>query len=96
MRANLQRIRERIPAPFEQRQVRNAAEQGYAPAQADLGIMYLNGQRAPQDAVLAYMRLNLTAAQEPGAVEDRDAAVSQMTPDEIAKAQRMASEWKPK
>ena len=75
--------------------VRRAAEQGYAPAQADLGVLYWNGQGVPQDAVLAYMWLHLAAAQEPNAVEERDAAASQMTPDEIAEAQRLAREWKP-
>ena len=75
---------------------RKAAEQGYAPAQADLGVIYWNGQGVPQDAVLAYMWLNLAAAQEPDAVRERDVAASQMTPDEIAEAQRLASEWKPK
>ena len=32
----------------------------------------------------------------PDAVRERDAAASQMTPAQIAEAQRMASEWKPK
>jgi TPR repeat protein len=63
--------------------VRRAAEQGYAPAQAYLGIMYWNGQGGPP-------------AHEPGAVGVRDEAASKMTPDEIAEAQRMAQEWKPK
>jgi hypothetical protein len=75
---------------------RKAAEQGYAPAQADLGVMYWNGQGVPQDAVLAYMWLSLAAAREPDAMEERDVAASQMTPDEIAEAQRLAREWKPK
>ena len=74
---------------------RKAAEQGYAPAQADLGVLYWNGQGVPQDVVLAYMWLSLAAAQEPDAVEERDVAASQMTPDEIAEAQRLAREWKP-
>src|SRR5271157_3614753 len=76
--------------------LRKAAEQGYAPAQADLGVMYWNGQGVPQDVVAAYMWLNLAATQEPDAVRERDVAASQMTPDEIAEAQRLASEWKPK
>ena len=76
--------------------VRKAAERDYAPAQVDLGVMYWNGQGVPQDAVLAYMWLNLAATQEPDAVRERDVAASQMTPDEIAEAQRMAREWKPK
>ncbi len=74
---------------------RKAAEQGYAPAQADLGVLYWNGEGVPQDVVLAYMWLSLAAEQEPDAVEDRDVAASQMTPDEIAEAQRLAREWKP-
>ncbi len=74
---------------------RKAAEQGYAPAQVYLGVMYWNGQGVPQDAVRAYMWLNLAAAQEPDAVRERDVAASQMTPDEIAEAQRLAREWKP-
>ena len=73
-----------------------AAEQDYAPAQADLGVMYWNGQGVPQDAVLAYMWLYMAAAQEPDAVEERDVAASQMTSNEIAEAQKMAREWKPK
>jgi hypothetical protein len=74
---------------------RKAAEQGYAPAQADLGVLYWNGQGVPQDVVLAYMLLSLAAAHEPYAVEERDLAASQMTPGEIAEAQRLAREWKP-
>jgi TPR repeat protein len=74
---------------------RKAAEQNYPPAQAELGVLYWNGQGVPQDAVLAYMWLSLAAAVEPDAAEERDAAASQMTADEIAEAQRLAREWKP-
>jgi TPR repeat protein len=74
---------------------RKAAEQGYAPAQANLGVLYWNGQGLPQDVVLAYMWLSLAAEQEPETVTERDLAASQMTPDEIAEAQRLAREWKP-
>jgi uncharacterized protein len=75
---------------------RKAAEQGYTPAQADLGVLYWNGQGVQQNAVLAYMWLSLAAAHEPDAVRERDLAASQMTPDEIAEAQRLARDWKPK
>jgi TPR repeat protein len=75
---------------------RKAAEQGYTPAQAHLGVLYWNGQGVPQDVVLAYMWLSLAAANEPDAVRERDLAASQMTPNEIAEAQRLAREWKPK
>jgi TPR repeat protein len=76
--------------------LRKAAERGYAPAQAYLGVMYWNGQGVPRDAVLAYMWLSLAAVQEPDAKVERDVAASEMTPDEIAKGQRLAREWKPK
>ena len=76
--------------------VRKAAEQGYAPAQADLGVLYWNGQGVPQDVVLAYMWLSLAATQQPDVEVERDVAASEMTPDEIAEAQRLAREWKPK
>jgi TPR repeat protein len=74
---------------------RKAAEQGYTPAQAHLGVLYWNGQGVQQDVVLAYMWLSLASANEPDAVRERDLAASQMTPDEIAEAQRLAREWKP-
>ena len=74
---------------------RKAAEQGYTPAQADLGVLYWNGQGVQQDVVLAYMWLSLAAAREPDAAGERDVAASQMTPEEIAEAQRLARDWKP-
>ena len=74
---------------------RKAAEQGYAPAQADLGVLYWNGQGVQQDVVLAYVWLSLAAAHEPGAVGERDVVASQMTPEEIAEAKRLARDWKP-
>jgi TPR repeat protein len=75
---------------------RKAAEQGYAPAQVDLGVLYWNGQGVQQDVVLAYMWLSLAAVNEPDAMSERDLAASQMTPDEIAEAERLARDWKPK
>ncbi len=36
-----------------------AADQGFAPAQASLGLMYYDGQGVPKDYVLAYMWINL-------------------------------------
>jgi TPR repeat protein len=74
---------------------RKAAAQGYAPAQADLGVLHRNGQGVPQNVVLAHVWLRLAAEQEPDAVEERDQVASQMTPDEIVEAQRLAREWKP-
>jgi TPR repeat protein len=80
---------------------RRAANQGYARAQIDLG--------APQDFVQAHMWLNLAAAAPASAYEPwaetiyRQSAVGQrnlvarkMTLAQIAEAQKLASEWKPK
>jgi TPR repeat protein len=81
-----------------------AADQGHAPAQSGLGAMYGLGQGVPQDYVQAHMWLNLAASLLPSsqkelrenAVHDRNMVASKMTPAQIAEAQRLAREWKPK
>ncbi len=76
---------------------RTLAEQGDAEAQSNLGVMYSNGQGVPQDYVQAYMWLSLPAAQgSETAREGRDLLEEMMTPPQIANAQRLAREWKPK
>jgi len=76
---------------------RPLAEQGDALAQAMLGVMYDNGQGVPQDYVLAHMWFNLAAAQGfDTAKAARDIAAERMTGSQIAEAQRLAREWKPK
>ncbi len=73
---------------------RLAAEQGDADAQTGLGFMYDNGTGVPQDYVQAHMWFNLAAS---GGNEDgrgnRDTVAQQMTPAQIAEAQRLAREW---
>ena len=67
------------------------------PAQHSLGLAYVNGESIPKDFVLAWMWLNLAAAQgDKDAAEARDTTSQAMTPDQVAKAQRLAREWKPK
>ena len=74
---------------------RLAADQGDARAQYNLGAMYANGQGVPQDLVLAHMWFNLSAAG--GYPEQvRDEIAGHMTPAQIAEAQKLAREWKPK
>ena len=79
---------------------RLAADQGYALAQNNLGVMYTNGQGVPQDYVQAYMWLSLAVARLPpganNAAKRRDLIAATMTPAQIAEAQRLAREWKPK
>ena len=78
-----------------------AAGQGYAIAQHDLGAMYYNGEGVAQDYVRALMWFSLAASAETGAkaeqvAEVRDATARRMTPAQIAEAQRLTREWKPK
>ena len=70
-----------------------AAEQGIHLAQYSLGSMHGNGIGVVQDYVRGYMWFNLAAANgyEDG-WEARDSISKVMTSDQIAEAQRMASE----
>ena len=59
--------------------------------------MYGAGRGAPQDYVEAHKWLNLSAAQgDKKAAEMRDFLTKKMTTAQIAEAQRLAREWKPK
>jgi len=77
---------------------RPVAQQGNADAQFILGVMYSKGQGVPQDDVQAHMWLSLAAAQgkESYYRKSRDKLAKLMTPVQIAEAQRLAREWKPK
>ena len=76
---------------------RVSAERGNASAQFSLGFMYEKGQGVPQDYVQAYMWFNLAAAQgTKGAAEWREHIAARMTPAQIAEAQKLTSEWRPK
>jgi len=76
---------------------RKAADQGHADAQFFLGFMYANGWGVTQDYVQAHMWYNLATAGGLNIGELRDhLANTLMTPAQIAEAQRLAREWKPK
>ena len=83
---------------------RFAAEQGYTKAQHYLGLLYAAGRGIPKNFVQAHKWFNLTASRFPAskakerddAVKNRDLIASKMTPAQIAKAQRLAREWRPK
>ena len=75
---------------------RKAAEAGDIGAQQNLGLMYYGGTGVPQDFVLAHMWANLAAIKNNNYVKTRDAIARNMTPSQIAEAQRLAREWKPK
>ncbi|MBP2673267.1 MAG: Sel1 protein repeat-containing protein [Deltaproteobacteria bacterium] len=82
---------------------RKAAEQGIPHAQNNLGIMYAFGKGVPQNYVLAYVWFNLAASRFPASEREgreqasgnRDLAAYNMTPAQLADAQRMAREWTP-
>ena len=76
---------------------RAAAEQGLPLAQYLLGYMYEIGRGVPQDYVQAHTWYNLYSA---GGAKDgstmRDDLAENMTGEQLAEAQRLATAWKPK
>ena len=76
---------------------RLAAERGIANAQNNLGWMYSTGQGVTQDYVRAHLWLNLGAASgAANSVKNRDMVARKMTSQQIAQAQKMASDCKQK
>jgi TPR repeat protein len=58
--------------------------------------MYEKGEGVAQDYVEAHKWYNLAAAQgEKIASNNRDSIAKEMTPEQIAEAQKLAREWKP-
>jgi TPR repeat protein len=80
-----------------------AADQGYPQAQFNLGLWYATDEGA-FDRVLAYKWLSLAAGRFPttdsrgrnAAVQNRDLVGAKMTPEQLAEAQRLTREWRPK
>ena len=81
---------------------RKAADQDYVKAMHNLGLMYAKGQGVPQDYVEAHKWSDLAASRHrPGkkrddSVHDRNFLAKRMTPAQIAEAQRLAREWRPR
>jgi TPR repeat protein len=80
---------------------RKSADQGNVYAQASLGILYHSGKGLPHDDVQSEMWLTLSADHAPKddrdtIVEMRDSVAAHLTPQQLAEAQRLAHEWKPK
>ena len=79
------------------RWLRLSAEQGTPDAQLLLGMAYLKGTDLPHDLVAADMWLHLAASKgDKLASSQCERAERQMTPDQIAKARTLATEWKAK
>ncbi len=80
---------------------RKSAEQGNAYAQASLGILYHSGKGLPHDDLLSEMWFIIAAERvDPNdrqtIVDMRDSVAAHLKPEQIAEAQRLALEWKPK
>ncbi len=76
-----------------------AADQGVGVAQLNLSVLFANGEGVTQDLVRSHIYANLAASQLPPgkdrdiAVKNRDYVANEMTPEQIAEAQRTAAEW---
>lgn len=74
-----------------------AADSGYLAAVANMGTMYEEGSGVPQNNVSAYMWYSLAVSgdeQNKILLAKRDALAAKMTPEQIAEAKKLASEWK--
>ena len=76
---------------------KKAAALGNVFAYYNLGLMYSKGDGVAQDVVLAHMWWTLAISQgDETATGGRDRLASEMTPAQIAEAQKLAREWRPK
>lgn len=71
---------------------RKAADQGDAEGQALLALMYLEGKGVPKDHFHAYVLLNKAATASESAAQMRNLVEKMLTPEQIAKAKRVATE----
>jgi TPR repeat protein len=82
-------VRQNYPEAI--RWYRLAAVAGYAGAQNALGFQYAAGHGVPQNFIRAYMWFDIAAMSgEPPGSQNRDSVAKQMTPAQIAEAQRWA------
>jgi TPR repeat protein len=74
-----------------------SAQQDYEKAQLNLGAMYGGGRGVKRDYIQAYKWLNVCAAKgDQKCVAQRDLVAQKLKPKQLATAQRLASEFKPK
>ncbi len=73
-----------------------SADQGYVKAEHNLGAMYATGRGVKRDYVQAYKWMSLCAAGgDGGCASQRDQIAQKLSAGKLAKAQQLASEWKP-
>lgn len=76
---------------------RLAAYKGETDAQNLLGLMYGTGKGVPENYIQAYKWFNLAAAQGIEiAKKNKEIIAGRMLKAQIAEAQRLSAEWKPK
>jgi len=76
---------------------RKAADHGNGHSQVVLGSMYYFGQGVPENYVIAHKWFTLAAARgAQNAVDLRESVAAKMTSEQIAAAQKLVREWKPK
>lgn len=76
---------------------RRAADRGLKVAQAALGFMYSSGRGVARDYVQAHMWLCVSDIVEQGEVRKQLAAIeNKMSSEQLAKAEQLAQEWKPR
>jgi hypothetical protein len=79
---------------------RIASNQGYAPAQHSLGVMYVEGRGISQNYVQAHMWFDLSASQSVGktreeTIKNKNLVAKKMTEKEIERAQQLVRNWTP-
>ncbi len=81
---------------------RRAAEQGNAVAEIRLARQYAEGVGLPRDDVQAFKWFTIAAARaadsyaRTNAAKGRDTTATKLTPVQVAEAERLARDWKPK
>lgn len=93
------KIGEGVPQDYTEtvKWFQKSADQGFQEAQNSLGVLYASGTGVTRDDVQAYMWFSLaTAADNRNALGGRNQVATKMTPGQIAEAQKLVQEWKPK
>ena len=72
---------------------RKAAEQGFAPAQNNLGALYHHGHGVPQDDTQAVFWCRKAVEQGYTGEKYRDEAASHLTPADLSREQEPARKW---
>ena len=81
-------------------QIRKDSEQGDADAQNNLGLIYATGEGVPRTTSKPTNGINLAASRTKENAENfrlaRNSLAEKMTASQVAEAQRLAREWRPK